>query len=68
MSQRVFANHSRVGSRVQKPDSTRLRVLGVNIAPGGVHRQPRRLVWTTVVNHGKVYPYASTKRSGGMAA
>lgn len=48
-----------------KPDSTRLRVLGVNVAHAEKkHTRPRRLVWTTVVNHGKVYPYDSMKRNG----
>lgn len=48
----------------RKPDSQRLRVLGVNVAPGAGHKPPRRLVWATVVNHSKTYPYAAVKRGG----
>lgn len=54
----------RIASKAQKPDSTRLHVLGVNVAPPKKHSQPRRLVWTTVVNSGKTYPYNSHKRAG----
>lgn len=70
MKQKVRHNHAnrhrakaRIDKWPRKPDSHRLQVLMVNNAPmDKAHTQPRRIVLTTVVPSGKVYPYNSVKR------